>query len=303
MSWATFTLLLAPLVAGISPTTNFTTIETLHQCQPALIEWTGGDGPYSLEVNVGDGPSKGKRKILFSTYEKSFEWNVDLREGTGFLLAIQDQAHPGPMDNVGLEVQPGPDTCTFYGDPPRNVSTNSTTQDATSPQASRSKTPVGTIVGSVVGGVVGLLIILGLLLWNLKLRRKLKAEDVSVHGNHKDVTPFEVPVATQRYQATPPPGPKQALLNPEQPPHSEDSPNALPLQTPEAGRTEYSEPGQGEATKSTTQTAPVPSPSALYQQQPDDPVSTESQYEQDGGPAPAQRGTIHPPTYNSVWKT
>lgn len=301
--WSAFAIITAAFVAAQAPAnvrgTNFTTVETLRECEPARIQWTGGDGPYALVVNVGEGRAKGQRKILYSTFEKSFDWTVDLHAGTELMMTIIDEAHEGQR-NIGLTVQPGSSTCNIYGEPTR---IKSSSDNSSPPPASKSKSPVGAIVGGVVGGVVGMLIILGLLLWNLRLRRQLKSRDPE-RKTYKDVTPFEGPAAslTQTERSASPT--KQAFFESEVTQPSFLLTNTTHPQS--AARPGNIEPVQEEPTVLSapeTQTSSPRQQSSALQNQHDIPASHRSEYEEDGGPIVRPRAVVHPPKYNSAWKS
>ncbi|KAK8864328.1 hypothetical protein IAR55_001575 [Kwoniella newhampshirensis] len=79
---------------------------SLIQCQPALLSWTGGQGPYFLAAIPGGQPSAAALKDFGQQTGNSITWTVDIASGTSVTLKVTDST--GVVNyNQAVTIQPG----------------------------------------------------------------------------------------------------------------------------------------------------------------------------------------------------
>ncbi|MER5546483.1 Ser-Thr-rich GPI-anchored membrane family protein [Streptomyces sp. NPDC002589] len=77
-------------------------------CQPLTLSWSGGQGPYRLEVLPGNQPSAPPLRDLGEQDGTTYTWTVDVPQGTSLGLKLQDSTG-AIAQSAPFTVQDGPD--------------------------------------------------------------------------------------------------------------------------------------------------------------------------------------------------
>jgi len=138
--------LCAALAAVAQNTLTINTPTALFTCDPYLVAWSGGTGPYTVRVfpagNIGTTPLA---TLVTGTSANTLTWTVNLAAGTGVTLAVTD-ATGTTIPSASVNIQAGSSTSCVGGDASTAASTGSA--GATSAQ-STSATSVATTLSSV----------------------------------------------------------------------------------------------------------------------------------------------------------
>lgn len=81
----------------------------VHTCEPVKFSWSGGSGPYSVEVLTGAAPGAGGDEILSQTPEGSYTWVAKAPAGTTITFSVTDSTGAIAY-STKLTVEQGPST-------------------------------------------------------------------------------------------------------------------------------------------------------------------------------------------------
>ncbi|KAF9500123.1 hypothetical protein BDN71DRAFT_1441235 [Pleurotus eryngii] len=126
-------------VLALAQTTGFTinTPTNPVQCQPLLISWVGGQGPFFLSVRNGDDPSGPAIADLGEqpAGATSFSWQrVNFQANTRLGFSLRDQTG-ATAQSAAVTVQAGPDNSCLNGGSSSSVSGSDSASGTTSTSA------------------------------------------------------------------------------------------------------------------------------------------------------------------------
>lgn len=103
-------LIAATAVAGVAmaqSTLSVATPQTLVQCQPYLINITGGTPPFNVRVTEAGQPSN-VIETLTQTSSRQITWNVNVKAGTTITLYVVDSTGQAGASGQSNAIGQGP---------------------------------------------------------------------------------------------------------------------------------------------------------------------------------------------------
>ncbi|KAH7915611.1 hypothetical protein BJ138DRAFT_1097709 [Hygrophoropsis aurantiaca] len=163
---------LALFVAGVlAQSFTINTPANVVECQPTLLQWSGGTAPYYLSILPGSAPTAAALEDLGQQNGTSVTWVANLPAGESIGLTLRDSTG-ATAQSAPFTINPGSTTCTNTtslvpgptgGSTPSGGSSTAAgsspsgaTSAGTSPSASPSKGAASSTVARVgAAGVVG----------------------------------------------------------------------------------------------------------------------------------------------------
>ncbi|EGN99258.1 hypothetical protein SERLA73DRAFT_137520 [Serpula lacrymans var. lacrymans S7.3] len=138
----------ALLVAGaVAQSFTINTPANVVECQPTLLQWSGGTGPYYLSILPGSSPGSAALEDLGQQSGTSVTWTCNIAAGTSIGLTLRDSTG-ATAQSAPFTVNPGSSSCL-------NSTSTAAGSSASSPVNSASSTGSGsaaTTASSTSGG-------------------------------------------------------------------------------------------------------------------------------------------------------
>ncbi|KZP23822.1 hypothetical protein FIBSPDRAFT_1042667, partial [Athelia psychrophila] len=85
-----FAVLALFVASALGQALTINTPSNVVECEPTLLNWTGGVPPYFLSIQPGNQPSAAALESLGTQTGNSYTWSTDIAAGTSIGLSIRD---------------------------------------------------------------------------------------------------------------------------------------------------------------------------------------------------------------------